>query len=234
MFTITTQRAEDGPAIEDLLDTAFGPFRESKVSYRYRAGVAPVASLQLVARDAGDAVVGTIRYWPVLIGHAGKPGLLLGPLAVAGHARSLGIGAALVRRTLDMAAWARHERVLLVGDLAYYQRFGFVPATPHGIVMPGENPARLQALALTPNGLAGLAGPVEPWRWVRGRGGELTARTPLPNGEREGPTPEAWEGEGALYVRHRSKRAIARALTRALRAHPLPVGARVSSPAPIS
>lgn len=175
MFTITTERPEDGPAIEELLDTAFGPFRDSKVSYRYRAGVAPVANLKLVARNAADGIVGTIRYWPVAIGHAARPGLLLGPLAVAQTARATGIGAALVRRTLDMAAWARHERVLLVGDPAYYGRFGFVPASPHGIVMQGENPARLQALPLAPNGLAGLAGPVEPWRWVRRRGGGLRA-----------------------------------------------------------
>ncbi len=173
MFTITTERPEDGPAIEELLDTAFGPFRDSKVSYRYRAGVAPVAHLKLVARNAGDAVVGTIRYWPIAVGHAARPGLLLGPLAVAAEARALGIGAALVRRTLDMAAWARHERVLLVGDPAYYKRFGFVPAAPLGITMAGENPARLQALPLMSNGLAGLAGPVEPWRWVRRRGREL-------------------------------------------------------------
>jgi predicted N-acetyltransferase YhbS len=175
MFTITTERPEDGPAIEELLDTAFGPFRDSKVSYRYRAGVAPVAHLKLVARNAGDEVVGTIRYWPIAVGHAARPGLLLGPLAVAADARALGIGAALVRRTLDMATWARHERVLLVGDPAYYRRFGFVPAAPLGITMAGENPARLQALPLTSGGLAGLAGRVEPWRWLRRRGRELRA-----------------------------------------------------------
>ena len=175
MFTITTERPEDGPAIEELLDTAFGPFRDFKVSYRYRAGVAPVAHLKLVARDAADAIIGTIRYWPIAIGHAARPGLLLGPLAVAADCQAKGIGAALVRRTLDMAAWARHERVLLVGDPAYYQRFGFVPAAPLGITMAGEKPARVQALPLTSNGLAGLAGPVEPWRWVRRRGRELRA-----------------------------------------------------------
>jgi predicted N-acetyltransferase YhbS len=175
MFTITTERPEDGAVIEELLDTAFGPFRDSKVSYRYRAGVAPVAHLKLVARNADDGLIGTIRYWPVLVGHAAKPGLLLGPLAVAESARALGIGAALVRRTLDMAAWARHERVLLVGDPAYYKRFGFVAAAPLGITMAGENPARLQALALAPGGLDGLAGQVEPWRWVRRRGRELRA-----------------------------------------------------------
>jgi predicted N-acetyltransferase YhbS len=175
MFTITTERAEDGPQIENLLDEAFGPFRDSKVSYRYRAGVAPVAGLKLVARDEDDTVIGTIRYWPVAVGRTMRQGLLLGPLAVAKGRRALGIGATLVRRTLDMAAWARHERVLLVGDHAYYERFGFVPAAPLGITMPGENPARLQALALVPHAFEGAAGPVQPWRWLRRRGGGLRA-----------------------------------------------------------
>jgi predicted N-acetyltransferase YhbS len=175
MFTITTERPEDGPAIEALLDSAFGPSRESKVSYRYREGVAPIANLKLVARDAADRLIGTIRYWPVLVGHAAEPGLLLGPLAVAADWQAKGVGAALMHRSLDMACWARHERVLLVGDYGYYRRFGFRPAGPHGIVMPGENPARLLALPLAAGALDGVAGPIQPWRWVRGRGGELSA-----------------------------------------------------------
>jgi predicted N-acetyltransferase YhbS len=175
MFTITTERPEDGPAIEDLLDTAFGPYRDSKVSYRYRSGVAAVDHLKLAARDTDDALIGTIRYWPILVGHTAKPGLLLGPLAVAPHWQAKGVGAALMQRSLDMACWARHERVLLVGDYGYYRRFGFRPATPHGIVMPGENPARLLALPLAAGALEGTAGPIQPWRWVRGCGGELIA-----------------------------------------------------------
>jgi len=175
MFTITTERAEDGPAIEALLDEAFGASRHAKVSYRYRAGVAPLANLKLVARDGDDAVIGTIRYWPVAIGRTMRQGLLLGPVAVAAGRQGQGIGAALIRRTLDMAAWAGHERVLLVGDPAYYSRFGFVPAAPLGIVMPGENPARLQALALVPHAFAGVSGAVQPWRWLRQRRGELSA-----------------------------------------------------------
>jgi predicted N-acetyltransferase YhbS len=175
MFTITTERPEDGPAIETLLDTAFGPARDSKVSYRYRNGVAAVDDLKLVARAANDALIGTIRYWPILVGAAQKPGLLLGPLAVAAGWQAKGIGAALTHRSLDMASWARHERVLLVGDYGYYKRFGFRPATPHGIVMPGENPARLLALPLSSGALEGCAGALQPARWVRGRGGELAA-----------------------------------------------------------
>ena len=56
MFSITTERAEDGPAIENLLDRAFGPGRTNKLSYRYRRDVAPVAGLSLVARG----LIGTI------------------------------------------------------------------------------------------------------------------------------------------------------------------------------
>jgi predicted N-acetyltransferase YhbS len=175
MFTITTERPEDGPAIETLLDTAFGPARDSKVSYRYRDGVAPVDNLKLVARAADDTLIGTIRHWPVLVGAAQKPGLLLGPLAVDPGWHAKGIGGALMHRSLDMASWARHERVLLVGDYGYYKRFGFRPATQHGIVMPGENPARLLALPLVAGALEGCAGAIQPWRWVRGSGGELAA-----------------------------------------------------------
>jgi len=51
--------------------------------------------------------------------------------------------------------------VLLVGDVDYYKRFGFVPATPHGFVMPGESrPDRLQVAPLKDNVLGRIAGEV--------------------------------------------------------------------------
>jgi predicted N-acetyltransferase YhbS len=168
MFSITTERAEDGPAIETLLDLAFGLQRQEKLSYRYRQGIAPLSELSLVARaDADGALVGTIRYWPLLIAPRNLPALLLGPLAIHPDWAGKGAGRALVRQTLDMAAWARHRIVLLVGDMDYYGRFGFAPAAPHGIVMPGENPARLLALELAPGALAQPGGKIQPWRSVR-------------------------------------------------------------------
>ena len=191
MFDITTERPEDAAAIEALLDAAFGADRHDKVSYRYRDGVAPIPELRLVARErhrpGGYGVVGTLRFWPTTIGAAadpaaqllkrpggsspgaaGDPALLLGPLAVAADWRRFGIGGALIRQGLDMAAWARHRIVLLVGDRDYYGRFGFFPASRHGIVMPGENPDRVLARALSFGAFGGVAGPVMPWRAVRG------------------------------------------------------------------
>lgn len=162
MFDLTAERPEDGPIIEDLLDLAFGPDRRRKTSYRYREGVAPVDSLRLVARD-GDRVVGAIRYWPVTVGAARLPALLLGPIAVAPDRRGTGVGGALIFETVDRAVRAGHRLVLLVGDAAYYRRFGFRPAAPAGIVMPDEQPERLQMMALTPDALDGAAGEVGRW-----------------------------------------------------------------------
>lgn len=176
MFTITTERAEDGPAIETLLDRAFGPQRHSKLSYGFRADVMPAVHLCLVARaDTHDSIVGTIRYWPIAIGARRSPSLLLGPLAVEPSLAGQGIGRALIRQSLDMAAWARHSSVLLVGDENYYGRFGFRPAAAHGIVMQGENPARLLALELVPGTLARTSGVLQPWRSVRCRESGLKA-----------------------------------------------------------
>jgi len=57
--------------------------------------------------------------------------------------RGAGVGAALMRGSMKRAADMGHRLVLLVGDLAYYARFGFQPAAPLGFVMPDEQPHRL-------------------------------------------------------------------------------------------
>jgi predicted N-acetyltransferase YhbS len=169
MFTVTTERPEDRAEIEKLLDRAFGPDRGSKASYVYRKGVSPVADLKFAARaKAGGAILGTLRFWPVRIGcHAA---LLLGPLAVKPSLKGRGIGAALMFHGLDAAAWARHARVVLVGDREYYARFGFAPATPMGLVMPHEAPHWLLALGLAKGAFDGVAGAIarHPGRIIRG------------------------------------------------------------------
>lgn len=171
MFDIIQERPEDQAAIEHLLDAAFGGGRQSKSSYRYRDGVAPVPELRLVARErhkpGGCGVIGTLRFWPVAVGPAGDPALLLGPLAVAADWRRMGVGAALTVRGLDMAARRRHRIVVLVGDRSYYARFGFRPAAEFGIAIPDEMPERVLALGLVPGAFAGVGGPVRPWRSVR-------------------------------------------------------------------
>lgn len=140
MLHIRVEQSEDGAAVEQLLDAAFGSDRRAKISYRYRRSVPPVAPLCLVAEEAGQ-LVGTIRYWPVRLDH--EPALLLGPVATDPARRAVGIGRALILESLARAAELGWRLVFLVGDHAYYQRFGFETA-PRSIVMPGEKPERLQ------------------------------------------------------------------------------------------
>ena len=161
MFSIAIERPADLPAIESLLDRAFGPGRTARQSYRYRDGIAPIAGLRLVARDAA-AVVGTVRCWPVAIGAARAPAVLLGPLAVEPALAGQGIGGALMWTALDFASCDGYRLVLLVGDRGYYGRFGFVPAAPHGLTMPEEKPERLLVHALDPSALGTVHGELSP------------------------------------------------------------------------
>jgi predicted N-acetyltransferase YhbS len=167
MFHLTTERPADAPAIDQLLDRAFGPGRHTKISYRYRQEAAPVGELSRVARGDDDGrLLGTIRYWNIEAG--GHDTLLLGPIAVEPALKGRGIGVALMRDTLDAAAWMNFTRVVLVGDIGYYARFGFVPAAPMGLVMPGEKPDRLLACALAKDAFAGVTGILRPRRLLRG------------------------------------------------------------------
>src|SRR5262245_9495344 len=168
MFSVSIERPEDGPAIEALLDRAFGPARQAKQSYRYRDGIPPIPGPPLAARDvsggasSGGTLVGTVRCWPILIGATRAPAVLLGPLAVEPKLAGQGIGRALMWTALDFAACDGYRLVLLVGDLDYYGRFGFVPAAPHGFVMPEEKPERLLVHALDASALGTIRGELMP------------------------------------------------------------------------
>ena len=159
-YMIKPEPAVLAGAVERLYDDVFGPARFHKASYLFREGVDPVRELSWIALE-GDRLVGAIRYWPILVGETGHPALLLGPLAIAQDRAGKGIGRALMFKTLDLAAQLGHDLVLLVGDVDYYKRFGFVPATPHGFVMPGESrPDRLQVAPLKDDVLGRIAGEV--------------------------------------------------------------------------
>jgi predicted N-acetyltransferase YhbS len=160
-FTIKPESAALSPRVELLLDRVFGADRREKASYLYREDVAPIAPLSYVALDANKKLVGSIRYWPVQVGETGHPALLLGPLAITPQLAGKGIGRALTFKTLEIAAELGYDLVLLVGDYDYYKRFGFVPATPYGFVMPTEQrPERLQVTELKPGVLGRVSGEI--------------------------------------------------------------------------
>ncbi|MGY3440735.1 MULTISPECIES: GNAT family N-acetyltransferase [unclassified Bradyrhizobium] len=154
---IRRERRSDVAARDSLLDAAFGPGRFAKTSERLREGRKPARGLAFVARRGGR-LVGTLRLWPVMTA-TGHTCLLLGPLAVAEDARRLGIGAALMRQALARAQLLGYRAVILVGDAAYYGRFGFSAATTGALRMPGPyQRERLLACELVPGALRGAGG----------------------------------------------------------------------------
>ena len=64
--------------------------------------------------------------------------LQLSPLSVDPAHQRRGIGSALVREALRRADALGEPFVVLLGHPAYYPRFGFEPATPLGILAPGD------------------------------------------------------------------------------------------------
>lgn len=157
MFEICPEAPEDEPEVEALYDLCFAPGRTALSSYRLRDGVARVADLCLVLRDQGGILLAAIRFWPVRIGD--ERALLLGPIAVHPTAQGEGLGAILMRDSLERARHLHWSRVLLVGDLPYYQRFGF-HKLESVIMPPPTNPDRVLGLELRPGAWVDLTGPV--------------------------------------------------------------------------
>lgn len=156
-ITLVDERAGHAGARDKLLDHAFGAERMRKTSERLREGRLPAVGLALVALS-GERLVGTIRLWQVALG-PGRPGLLLGPVAVDAALRSAGIGARLIGEALGRAEARGHQAVILVGDEPYYRRFGFSGQGMDRLWLPGPvDRARFLGRALVPGALDGAHG----------------------------------------------------------------------------
>ena len=157
MVTIRTELPFDVDVRENLLDRVWGAARFQKTAERLREGREPSAGLSFVAERDGD-IVGTVRLWDICAG-PGRPALLLGPLAVDEMVRSCGIGGALMRRAMAAARRRKHGAVLLVGDAAYYRRFGFAAEKTGALWLPGPyDRDRLLGCPLRPGALDGARG----------------------------------------------------------------------------
>jgi predicted N-acetyltransferase YhbS len=171
-FAIRAERASDVAAREALLDACFGLNRHTRTCQRLRDGRAPAEGLALSVVRQGR-LVGTVRLWHVSAG--GKPALMLGPIAVDPSCRKLGVGAALMDHALSAATARGHGAVILLGDAAYYARFGFSALKTAKLSLPGPfERERLLGLELHESALNGACGLIVP------TGAAVTRRTAKP------------------------------------------------------
>ena len=155
MYRLEEETEADWWEAEALYDLCFAPGRTALSSYRLRDGVPTVAPLCLTLRDDDGTLAAIIRYWPALVVEADV--LLLGPIAVHPTRQGEGLGALLITESLAEARRLGWERVMLVGDVPYYGRFGFRKLT--GVEMPPPtNPDRVLGLALKAGAWEGVAG----------------------------------------------------------------------------
>ena len=115
-------------------------------------------TLSIVAEEHGQ-VVGHVALSPVTItndhGHKAKGWCGLGPISVLPQRQGHGIGSRLMEQALSELRAMQAAGCVLLGDPAYYGRFGFQAHA--GLQLPGVPPGYFMALALhgtVPEGIA--------------------------------------------------------------------------------
>jgi predicted N-acetyltransferase YhbS len=160
-YTITPQTDADAPAIETLIEAAFGPGRTQRTIHRFRDGKPCLREFGFVGRRDGETVA-SIRFWPAVL-PGGETVPLLGPLAVLPDLRGLGMGRALVRHGLDAVRKSGAKAVLIVGDPGYYAPFGFAVEPVRALDIGGPvAPLTLMGIEFAPGTLSTRSGTVLP------------------------------------------------------------------------
>lgn len=131
--TIRTEAPADAPAIHDLTKRAFSTMAyadgdEQDVIDRLRARGA--LTLSLVAEVDGQ-LVGQVTFSPAQAPDGASGWFTLGPVSVEPARQKQGIGAQLITAGLERLRAAGAAGCILVGNPAYYSRFGFTVSPRH-------------------------------------------------------------------------------------------------------
>jgi len=125
---IRPERPDDAAAIRAVTDAAFegAPHSsgiEAAIVDALRA--AGALTVSLVAVGDGD-LLGHVAVSPVMIDGRSRGWFGLGPISVRPDRQRRGIGRALVWESLDRLRRKGADGCVVLGDPAYYSRFGFV------------------------------------------------------------------------------------------------------------
>ncbi|WP_394559048.1 GNAT family N-acetyltransferase [Aquipseudomonas alcaligenes] len=146
-LTIRPEQPDDATAIEALTIAAFREAPHSSHTEQFivrELRAAGALSLSLVAEDNG-AILGHIALSPVVISSGATGWFGLGPISVAPSHQGQGIGAQLMHAALDALRKQGAAGCVLLGDPAYYARFGFKAET--SLVLPEVPAEYFQALS---------------------------------------------------------------------------------------
>ncbi|GIG71450.1 GNAT family N-acetyltransferase [Phytomonospora endophytica] len=123
---IRRETPEDHRTVHAVHVEAFGRDLEADLLDRLRGDESWIPELSLVAAD-GDHVVGHVVCTKATVGGAHTV-LGLGPIAVDPSRQGARVGSLLVHTAVATADVLGYPLIVLLGDPAFYRRFGFVLA----------------------------------------------------------------------------------------------------------
>jgi putative acetyltransferase len=130
---VRAESPRDSAAVYEVNRAAFGRLGEAVLVDALREAGASLVSM--VAAEDG-AVVGHVLFSPVSV----EPEPLdefravgLAPLAVLPARQRRGVGSDLVESGIEECRRLGYDAIFVLGDPAYYRRFGFAPAAARGL-----------------------------------------------------------------------------------------------------
>ncbi len=161
MITIRPEQPADIAAVHAINEAAFGEPTEATIVDLLRDACSEAVSLVAVEHDR---ILGHILFSPVSVSGGDKAihGMGLAPMAVRPERQRQGIGSILVQAGIDTMRERHCPFIIVVGHPTYYPRFGFVPASRHGLACQWDNvpDEAFMALVLDESAMASVSGTV--------------------------------------------------------------------------
>jgi putative acetyltransferase len=157
--TLREETPQDIPAIREINRLAFAGEGEAVLVDGLRTDQDVVVSLVALQNDV---VVGHVLFSRLRAPDASLQVASLAPVAVLPEHQRQGIGKALIEEGLERCRTRGYQAVIVLGDPAYYPRFGFSAERAKGLASPySQFGEAYMALALVPGALDGVDTNVE-------------------------------------------------------------------------
>lgn len=157
---IRTEIGVDAASIDSLLRRCFPTSAEAELVQQLRED--GLLTLGVVATDDEGQVLGYAAFSPVTLAEEDRQWVRLAPLAVDESVRKQGLGKQLIYEGLDTLNEFGYAAVVVLGDPAYYGRYGFEPAARYGLHSRWqESEAAFLVYKLAEDAFSGTEGRVE-------------------------------------------------------------------------
>ncbi|GAC50220.1 GNAT family N-acetyltransferase [Gordonia aichiensis] len=133
-----TETPDDVSPVREVTLAAFPTAEEADILDGLRRDPAWIDGLSIVATDTAGRIVGHGVATRGYVDDA--PVLGVGPVSVLPEFQNRGAGSAINRALLRAAREMGEAHVVVLGHSDYYPRFGFQPASIHGISLPFDVP----------------------------------------------------------------------------------------------